>query len=99
MEFKQHFRNTDKPMKIPEFFRTSIQRRPYYPIKKTSKFPSKMKQTHIGLFLALFSFLFVVFMAIPSNNIDIQSRKEINLVASFLAGMFGFAAIEQLRKN
>ncbi|MGL4500721.1 MAG: hypothetical protein ACRCU2_16755 [Planktothrix sp.] len=58
-----------------------------------------MKQTYTGFSLALVSFLFVFFMVIPFDNVDSQSRKEVNLVASFLAGMFGFAAIEQLRKN
>ncbi|MGL4499537.1 MAG: hypothetical protein ACRCU2_10795 [Planktothrix sp.] len=85
--------------KISELFRISVKRNPYYYQKKASKLPTNMKQTYTGLSLALLSFLFVVFMVVPFNNIDSQSRKEVNLVASFLAGMFGFAAIEQLRKN
>ncbi|MGL4498116.1 MAG: hypothetical protein ACRCU2_03555 [Planktothrix sp.] len=97
--FKQLFRNKNKPMKITELLRISLQRKPSYPRRKNSKYSTKMKQTQTGLFLALFSFLFTVLMVIPLNNIEPESRKEINLVASFLAGMFGFAAIEQLRKN
>ena len=85
--------------KISELFHISVKSNPYYYHKKASKLPTNMKQTYTGLFLALLSVLFVVFMVIPLNNVDSQSRKEVNLVASFLAGMFGFAAIEQLRKN